>query len=104
MQVTMSYGLQGLILALPDDWQVDVINKKAMPVMNDPRKAVAEALNSPVNCRPLKEEAQDKKSACILICDITRPLTNGKPRSNSNPCVKARFDSSLRDLHPKRRD
>jgi len=77
MQVTMSYGCQGLTLTLPDDWQVDVVNKKAMPVVDDPQKAVVEALNKAVGCRSLKEEAQGKKSACILICDITRPVPNG---------------------------
>jgi len=76
MQVTMSYGRQGLILTFPNDWQVDVVNKKVMPVLDDPQKRVAEALNNPVGCRPLKEEARDKKSACILICDITRPVPN----------------------------
>ena len=77
MQVTMSYGQKGLKLDLPDEWQIDVINKKAMPVLDDPQGALAAALNNPVGCKPLREEAAGKKSACILICDITRPVPNG---------------------------
>jgi nickel-dependent lactate racemase len=77
MQVTMNYGRKGLTLNLPDDWEVTVINKKAMPVAPDPEAAVREALANPVGCPPLTELAKGKKSACILICDITRPVPNG---------------------------
>jgi nickel-dependent lactate racemase len=77
MQVTMSYGREGLKLNLPDDCQIDVINKKAMPILDDPEKAVHDALSQGVGCGPLREEAQGKNSACILICDITRPVPNG---------------------------
>jgi nickel-dependent lactate racemase len=30
-----------------------------------------------VNCKPLREEAKNCRSCCILICDITRPVPNG---------------------------
>lgn len=76
MEVRMNYGREGLLLKLPDDWRVDVVNKKAMPVLSDPLKAVTEALSAPVGCRPLREEAQGRKSACVLVCDITRPVPN----------------------------
>ena len=45
--------------------------------MADPLTAVEEALTAPVGSRPLRELAQGKRSACILICDITRPVPNG---------------------------
>ncbi|MEE9557113.1 MAG: lactate racemase domain-containing protein, partial [Candidatus Adiutricales bacterium] len=77
MQVRMNYGREGLTLTLPDDWQVDVVNKKAMPVLSDPLKAVTETLSAPVGCRPLREEARGRKTACVLVCDITRPVPNG---------------------------
>jgi nickel-dependent lactate racemase len=48
-----------------------------MPVLADPREAVKAALSSPVGCKPLREEAKGCRSACILICDITRPVPNG---------------------------
>ncbi len=31
----------------------------------------------PVDSPPLRELARGKRSACILICDITRPVPNG---------------------------
>jgi lactate racemase len=77
MQVTMNYGRDGLALNLPDHWEVTVINKKPMPLLADPAAAVQDALESPVGCASLAQEAQGKKNACILICDITRPVPNG---------------------------
>jgi nickel-dependent lactate racemase len=38
---------------------------------------MAGALSTPVAARPLAEEARGARSACILICDITRPVPNG---------------------------
>jgi nickel-dependent lactate racemase len=38
---------------------------------------VREALAQPAGVPPLRELARGKKSACILICDITRPVPNG---------------------------
>ena len=76
MQLTMNYGRQGLELHLPDDWEVTVISKKAMPLIEDSSKAIAQALAVPVNSPPLAELAGPGKKACILICDITRPVPN----------------------------
>lgn len=77
MQVEMLYGKQGLKIDLPADCRVDVIRKKPMPVIADPVQAVEDALASPVAADPLPELARHAKSACILICDITRPVPNG---------------------------
>jgi len=61
---------------LPDGLEVTVIRKPAMPVLPDPSGAVRAALAHPVGARALVEEARGKKTACILICDITRPVPN----------------------------
>ena len=77
MDITLSYGREGLPISLPDDWDLTVVRKPAMPVLNDPAGAVAAALADGVAARPLAEEAEGKQSACILICDVTRPVPNG---------------------------
>ena len=77
MQITLNYGKTGLPLNLPDDWEITVIRKKQMPVLPDPSLAVRRALVSPVAARPLSAEACGCRSACIVICDITRPVPNG---------------------------
>jgi nickel-dependent lactate racemase len=48
-----------------------------MPVLADAPAAVARALAAPVDVPPLAELARGKRSACVLICDITRPVPNG---------------------------
>jgi nickel-dependent lactate racemase len=77
MRVVMKYGRDGLTLDLPDDLDVAVIRKRVMPVLKDPEAILKSALANPVCCKSLIEEARDCRSACILICDITRPVPNG---------------------------
>jgi lactate racemase len=76
MHVELSYGRGTLPLHLPDDLDVTVIRKPAMPVLPDPDSAVEAALAAPAGAHPLVEEARGAASACILICDITRPVPN----------------------------
>jgi len=77
MQVDLNYGRGRYPLELPDHWDVTVIRKPAMPLEKDPASAVRSALMQPVAANALAQEARGLKSACILICDITRPVPNG---------------------------
>ncbi|MEL6961438.1 MAG: nickel-dependent lactate racemase [Pseudomonadota bacterium] len=47
-----------------------------MPNLADPEGATRDALAHPVGTAPLAELAKGKSTACILICDITRPVPN----------------------------
>jgi len=77
MPVHMHFGRKGLPLDLPDEWDISVVRKSPMPRLPDPGAAVAEALQQPVSCEPLRRLARPGGQACILICDITRPVPNG---------------------------
>ena len=77
MQVQMKYGKNGLPLVFPNDWDVTVIKKKGMPVLQSPEEKVRLALARPIGSGTLAEEAKGQNTACILICDITRPVPNG---------------------------
>jgi len=77
MKIHMKYGKAGLQLDLPGDLDVTLIQKKAMPVLQDPGRAVSDAFANPAGCKTLREEAKGCRSCCILICDITRPVPNG---------------------------
>jgi nickel-dependent lactate racemase len=77
MQIELSYGRTGLEVELPDGLEVQVIRKPPMPLVTDAAAAVRDALARPVGVAPLRELAAGKRSACILICDITRPVPNG---------------------------
>lgn len=77
MRVELSFGRGTLLVDLPDDVEVTVIRKPAMPVLPDPAAAVRAALAAPRHLPPLQHFAREHGSACILICDITRPVPNG---------------------------
>lgn len=77
MRVTLNYGKSGLDVNLPDSWKPTIIRKTSMPVLPEPEAAVEQALETKVDGRSLTEMAASGKSACILICDITRPVPNG---------------------------
>ena len=76
MHVDLRYGKGSFRLPLDADWDVTVIRKPEMPVLSDPDEAIRTALARPVNAHPLAQEARGKKTACILVCDITRPVPN----------------------------
>jgi lactate racemase len=75
--VPIAYGRGHLRLQLPDHAAVTTIRKRPLPKLPDPHAAIHQALEgTPVGSPPLSRLAQGKESACILICDITRPVPN----------------------------
>jgi nickel-dependent lactate racemase len=77
VNVDLLYGRGSLSVQLPDALEVTVIRKPPMPVLPSAEDGVRAALAAPVAARTLREEARGKATACILICDITRPVPNG---------------------------
>lgn len=77
MKVTLDYGRTGLEVNLPEDRLLvpPLTIRQAVPLAN-PDAAISEALAKPIGTKPLAELARGKKSACIVICDITRPVPN----------------------------
>lgn len=76
MRVELPFGRGTLPVELPAGVEVTVVRKPAMPVLPDAAGAVRAALAAPVAARPLREEAAGARSACILVCDLTRPVPN----------------------------
>jgi nickel-dependent lactate racemase len=75
--IDLLYGRATLPVSPPPGCEPTVIAKRAMPVLAEPAAAVERALAEPVDSPSLRELARGKRSACILICDITRPVPNG---------------------------
>ena len=69
--VPLLFGKGKIDLQLPPDLDVTVIRKPPMHGLPDPAAEVERAVG------PLEGLAQNARSACILICDITRPVPNG---------------------------
>ena len=76
MRVTLDYGRTGLEVELPDDRVVGPLAIREVEPLPDPEAAVEEALRRPVGTPPLAELARGRKNACVLVCDITRPVPN----------------------------
>ncbi len=77
IDVALNYGRGTLPVRFADPIEVTVIRKPPMPVLANPAHAVQAALGHPVSAPTLRQQARNATSACILICDITRPVPNG---------------------------
>ena len=92
MTIDLLYGRGTVSLAPPPGCVPTVVAKHAMPVLADPAAAVARALAEPVGVPALPALARGRRSACILICDITRPVPN---RLFLGPLVRGLLDAGV---------
>jgi nickel-dependent lactate racemase len=76
MRCTLKYGRTGLVVEIPDSWDVTVVSRPPMPAVADPAAAIQDALETPVGAGELSSEARGARAACIMICDLTRPVPN----------------------------
>jgi len=74
--VDIAFGRHPLSVLLPDAAQPTIIRKPSLPKLVNQRQALRYALDHPVSAKPLRALAANRQSACILICDITRPVPN----------------------------
>jgi nickel-dependent lactate racemase len=74
--VALAYGRTNLTVTFPDDAELTVIRKPDRPKLRDPEAAVRAALAAPIGGPTLGTIARGRSSACILVCDITRPVPN----------------------------
>jgi nickel-dependent lactate racemase len=75
--LAIAYGRGSIRLDLPQGAQPTVVRKPVLPKLADQHAAILDAFDHPIGAPPLSELARGRKSACILICDITRPVPNG---------------------------
>lgn len=71
MKIPLLYGKSTRDIELPDSLDVTVIGKPDMPLVTDPSGATNACLAD------VATRARDCRTACILVCDITRPVPNG---------------------------
>ena len=76
MKIRLDYGRTGLDVELPDELLVQTLSHKTTAPLTDPESILQSRLARPTGTAPLSELARDRRSACILICDITRPVPN----------------------------
>jgi nickel-dependent lactate racemase len=76
MKIRLEYGTTGLDVEVPDEHLMGVLSLRAHPPLPDPEAAVRAALAAPIGAPPLAELARGRRSACVVISDITRPVPN----------------------------
>ncbi len=76
MKIKLDYGRTGLDVEIPDDRLVGPLAIRKTEPLANPEEAIAQAYANPIGTPPLAELARGRKSACIVICDITRPVPN----------------------------
>jgi lactate racemase len=70
--IDIAFGRGQLPVRLPQGARPTLIRKRVLPKLPDQRAAVLNALE----VGELRRAARGRHSACILICDITRPVPN----------------------------
>ena len=74
MKAELQCGHEVVDLEVPDS--TVLLEMKPLAPLADPAGAVREALAHPISSRPLADIVRGRKSACIVISDITRPVPN----------------------------
>lgn len=75
--IEIAFGRSMLPIKLPPGANPTVIRKAILSRLVDQHAAIHHAFESPIGSESLSRLAKGRKSACILICDITRPVPNG---------------------------
>jgi len=76
MQYNLAYGREQLTVELPEKNVVKVLKLQPLAALEDPLDAVFDVLEEPIETEPLAAVAEGKKSACVVICDSSRPVPN----------------------------
>ena len=76
MRVKLEYGKSGLEVELPDERVVRSLAYKDAAPLPHPESAFLQVLQQPTGTPPFAELVKGRRDACILICDITRPVPN----------------------------
>ncbi len=65
------YGDEKLKLSFPEEWNVGLRGMEDAPDIGDEK--IKEAFSSPIGTKPIAELAQGKRTAAIVVDDISRP-------------------------------
>ena len=78
MKIELAFGQSGIEVELPEKANPTVLRKPAMDASRPAAEIIQQALDHPIGTDNLFVLARGGKTACILICDISRPVPNGK--------------------------
>lgn len=76
MKIRMAYGRTGMDVDVPERNLAAVLTMQESAPVVDPAGTLLQMLRAPLGGRPLVEIARGKRTATIVVCDITRPVPN----------------------------
>ena len=76
MKIHLAYGKDGLDIEVPDKNLMKVLTIEGAPPLQNLDRIVRQSLLKPIEAIPLRQIASKAGSACVVICDITRPVPN----------------------------
>lgn len=76
MKIHLAYGENGLDLRLDDGWNIQVIEPRFVPGIEDPQSALRDALRAPIGSPPLAEFVAAGDTVGIVVNDVTRATPN----------------------------
>lgn len=76
MRVKLDYHRDGLLVDIPDALGATVVEAADPRDLPPSRDILLSAIRAPVGVSPLRDLARGRRSACILIPDVTRPMPN----------------------------
>jgi nickel-dependent lactate racemase len=76
VKIHLAYGKEGLDVEVPQENLTKVLSVDAGRPLEDPEEAVRQSLSTTLGGPPLAELAERARTACIVVCDITRPAPN----------------------------
>jgi nickel-dependent lactate racemase len=90
VRASFLFGQSPISLELPES--VKLLGMQPLDALPDAARAVREALDRPIGSPPLAEIARGKRTACVVISDITRPVPN---QTILPPLLKVLEDSGI---------
>jgi nickel-dependent lactate racemase len=76
VKIPLAFGKSGLVVELPDTNPVSVLTMTDVPPLPAPEEYLRRQLERPIASPPLAALCRGRSSACVVICDITRPVPN----------------------------
>ncbi len=76
MKIRVDYGTEGLEVTIPDRNILAIGTGVEVPPVESIEECIRKSLLSPIGSLPLPELCRNKKTACIVVSDKTRPVPN----------------------------
>src|SRR5579864_5990797 len=77
-EAEFAFGKHGIRFLLPEGFHYETVESRTASALTNPDQALNYAVDHPVAGAPLSVLAQGKRTAGIVVCDITRPAPNSQ--------------------------